>query len=199
LVEGRLACVSRYIQRHKPGRQRFCSLKCAERLQSTAKELYLVTDGDLKKLGCLTRANPQHKDWAPLKLYMQSQARARADTPPAALAGLQTCPRAQHSTAELYGAERVQQALRQRVTRERRARQVEQAAHAKHGGADGLERARLQRIDDRTEARKRKRAARESKARPCTAACAMRLRPCRALATPGASTLSGRGSMQMPH
>ncbi len=68
----------------------FCAPECAGRRQSTAKELYLVTDGDLKKLGCLTRANPQHKDWAPLKLYMQSQARACADTPPASSAGLQT-------------------------------------------------------------------------------------------------------------
>lgn len=43
--------------------------------QSTAKELYLVTDTNLKKLGHLTRSNPHHKDWAPLTLYMQSQAR----------------------------------------------------------------------------------------------------------------------------
>lgn len=43
--------------------------------QSTAKELYLVTDTDLKKLGHLSRSNPHHKDWAPLTLYMQSQAR----------------------------------------------------------------------------------------------------------------------------
>ena len=56
-------------------------LKCGEgltavsALQSTAKELYLVTDNDLKKLGHLSRSNPHHKDWAPLTLYMQSQVR----------------------------------------------------------------------------------------------------------------------------
>ena len=44
-------------------------------------------------------------------------------------------------------------------------RQVEHAAFAKHGGPDGLEQARLRRIDTRTEARKRKRSAREAKAR----------------------------------
>ncbi len=42
--------------------------------QSTAKELYIVTDNDLKKLGYITRINPGNKEWAPLKLYMQSQA-----------------------------------------------------------------------------------------------------------------------------
>ncbi|KAK9844150.1 hypothetical protein WJX81_006135 [Elliptochloris bilobata] len=80
---------------------------------STAKELYLITDNDLRKLGCLARINPQHKEWAPLKLYMQSQ--------------------------------------------------VEVAAFAKHGGPDGLEEARLRRIDTRTEARKKKRTSREAK------------------------------------
>ena len=44
-------------------------------------------------------------------------------------------------------------------------RQVEQAAYAKHGGPDGLEEARLRRISTRTEARKKKRSAREAKAR----------------------------------
>ena len=34
-----------------------------------------MTDTDLKKLGHLSRSNPHHKDWAPLTLYMQSQAR----------------------------------------------------------------------------------------------------------------------------
>ncbi len=70
---------------------------------------------------------------------------------------------------------------------------MEQAAYAKHGGPGGLERARLQRIDDRTEARKRKRAARETKARPCPAACAapwLRRAPAR---------LQAQASMQTPH
>ena len=44
-------------------------------------------------------------------------------------------------------------------------RQVEQAAYAKHGGPDGLEEARLRRISTRTEARKKKRSAREAKVR----------------------------------
>lgn len=44
-------------------------------------------------------------------------------------------------------------------------RQVEQAAFAKHGGPDGLEEARLRRISTRTEARKKKRSAREAKVR----------------------------------
>ena len=42
--------------------------------------------------------------------------------------------------------------------------QIELTAFAKHGGPEGLEQARLRRIDNRTEARMKKRMARESKA-----------------------------------
>ena len=42
-------------------------------LQSTAKQLYLLTDGDLKKLGSVQKENPHKKEWNPMRLYMQSQ------------------------------------------------------------------------------------------------------------------------------
>lgn len=48
----------------------------ATTLQSTAKELYLLTDKDLKKLGSIAKANPHKKDWNAMRLYMQSQAGA---------------------------------------------------------------------------------------------------------------------------
>ena len=44
-------------------------------LQGNAKELYLLTDADFKKLGSLEKANPKHKDWKPMRLYLDSQAR----------------------------------------------------------------------------------------------------------------------------
>jgi hypothetical protein len=42
-------------------------------MQSTAKQQYLLSDGDLSKLGSLRRNNPHRKDWQPMKLYMESQ------------------------------------------------------------------------------------------------------------------------------
>ncbi|KAL3137745.1 hypothetical protein ABBQ38_005009 [Trebouxia sp. C0009 RCD-2024] len=41
--------------------------------KSTAKQLYLLTDGDLKKLGSIQKENPHQKQWNPMRLYMQSQ------------------------------------------------------------------------------------------------------------------------------
>lgn len=34
----------------------------------------MLTDGDLKKLGSITRSNPRRKDWSAMRLYLQSQA-----------------------------------------------------------------------------------------------------------------------------
>eukprot|EP00891_Asterochloris_glomerata_P003060 jgi/Astpho2/3060/e_gw1.00051.213.1_t len=54
----------------------FCNgCKASEELISkgTAKQTLLVTDSDLKKLGSITKPNPQHKDWAPMRLYLLSQ------------------------------------------------------------------------------------------------------------------------------
>ena len=45
----------------------------AMELQTTAKQQYLLTDGDLRPLGSLERKNPRKKDWNPMKLYMESQ------------------------------------------------------------------------------------------------------------------------------
>ena len=42
-------------------------------LQSSAKENYQLTDGDLKKLGSVTRSNPRKKDWSAMRLYLASQ------------------------------------------------------------------------------------------------------------------------------
>ncbi|CAL5221497.1 g3700 [Coccomyxa viridis] len=75
--------------------------------KGNAKSLYMLTDGDLKKLGTLSKTNPQNKQWAPLKLYLLSQ--------------------------------------------------IEEAAHKKHGGPDGVEEARKSSIDHRQERRAAKR------------------------------------------
>ena len=42
-------------------------------IQSAAKEIYMLTEGDLKKLGSISRANPHKKDWSAMRLYLQSQ------------------------------------------------------------------------------------------------------------------------------
>ena len=49
--------------------------KRAEKLipKATAKALYLLSDSDVNKLGTISKANPNHKSWAPMKLYLQSQ------------------------------------------------------------------------------------------------------------------------------
>lgn len=41
--------------------------------KSSAKENYMLTDGDLKKLGSISRNNPRKKDWSAMRLYLQSQ------------------------------------------------------------------------------------------------------------------------------
>lgn len=56
-------------------------------MQSSAKENYMLTDGDLKKLGSITRSNPRKKDWSAMRLYLQSQVstaiqKAYGNTPP---------------------------------------------------------------------------------------------------------------------
>lgn len=43
--------------------------------QTAAKQRYAVTDGDLKKLGSLRRANVQNKSWQPMHLFLESQVR----------------------------------------------------------------------------------------------------------------------------
>ena len=128
-----------------------------------------MTDTDLKKLGHLSRSNPHHKDWAPLTLYMQSQARP--------FLGWLSISRVQHlqllpqvSKYTFFTEQRQQCATRRSFAQQCWTpavpwRQVEKAAYAKHGGPDGLEEARLRRISTRTEARKKKRSAREAKAR----------------------------------
>eukprot|EP00884_Botryococcus_braunii_P021736 jgi/Botrbrau1/8246/Bobra.0001s0004.1 len=41
--------------------------------KGTAKELYVVTDGDLKKLGSLSKSNPHKRDWSQMRLFLESQ------------------------------------------------------------------------------------------------------------------------------
>ncbi|GAX75983.1 hypothetical protein CEUSTIGMA_g3426.t1 [Chlamydomonas eustigma] len=38
-----------------------------------AKQVFLLTENDLKRLGTLSKVNPQHKSWRPMQLYLQSQ------------------------------------------------------------------------------------------------------------------------------
>ena len=35
----------------------------------------MLTDGDLKKLGSLSKSNPQKKEWTAMKLYLLEQVR----------------------------------------------------------------------------------------------------------------------------
>eukprot|EP00879_Flechtneria_rotunda_P024529 GHRR01026005.1.p1 GENE.GHRR01026005.1~~GHRR01026005.1.p1 ORF type:complete len:168 (+),score=43.02 GHRR01026005.1:253-756(+) len=46
--------------------------------KSIAKTTYLLTDSDLHKLGYLEKQNPQHKDWASMKMYLVSQVETAA-------------------------------------------------------------------------------------------------------------------------
>ena len=41
--------------------------------QSTARDRYSLTDGDLKGQGSLRKANPHKRDWQPMQLFMESQ------------------------------------------------------------------------------------------------------------------------------
>jgi len=41
--------------------------------KSLAKQKYLVTDGDLSRLGSLSKENPRHREWSKMKLYLESQ------------------------------------------------------------------------------------------------------------------------------
>lgn len=43
------------------------------RAQTVAKDKYLLTEGDLKKLGSISKENPRHREWQPMRLYLQSQ------------------------------------------------------------------------------------------------------------------------------
>ena len=38
----------------------------------------MLTDGDLKKLGSVTRSNPHKKDWSAMRLFLQSQVQRTA-------------------------------------------------------------------------------------------------------------------------
>ncbi len=61
-----------------PPRSSSCSRRSPWRTnlaQGTAKERYLLTDRDLGKLGFITKANPQHKTWSEMKLYLELQVR----------------------------------------------------------------------------------------------------------------------------
>lgn len=41
--------------------------------KGAAKDRYMLTDGELGKLGSLRKANPRHKEWQPMRLYLLSQ------------------------------------------------------------------------------------------------------------------------------
>ena len=49
-------------------------------LQRTAKDLYLVTDRDLARLGFVERKNPHGAGWAPMRLFLEAQVAAAAAT-----------------------------------------------------------------------------------------------------------------------
>ena len=102
--------------------------------QSTAKELYLVTDRDLARLGSVTRRNPHGGgSFAPMRLYLESQVKAASS--------------ARHGpTADLDAArtERVEARLRARAAKREADRVREANASAKVArAARGARRARV--------------------------------------------------------
>lgn len=80
--------------------------------KSTAKELYLLTDGDLKKLGSIQKENPHKKQWNPMRLYMQSQVEGA-------------------SYAKYGGFDGVQEARREQLENQAAARMKRKAAETK--------------------------------------------------------------------
>lgn len=63
--------------------------------KSTAKQLYLLTDGDLKKLGSIQKDNPHKKEWNAMRLYMQSQVEEASYTKYGGFDGVQEARRQQ--------------------------------------------------------------------------------------------------------
>ncbi|GIL84572.1 hypothetical protein Vretimale_14597 [Volvox reticuliferus] len=51
-------------------------LNCAH--QSNAITQYCLTEKDLRGLGCITKDNPQQKNWSAMKLYLRRQVEERA-------------------------------------------------------------------------------------------------------------------------
>ncbi|KAJ9530916.1 hypothetical protein QJQ45_028791 [Haematococcus lacustris] len=72
--------------------------------KGTAKELFLLSDGDLKRLGCITKANPQHKQWSGMKLYLKLQV---AEVAQRKHGGAQSLQEARHSRLQGRIASRV--------------------------------------------------------------------------------------------
>ncbi|KAL6756598.1 hypothetical protein V8C86DRAFT_2646054 [Haematococcus lacustris] len=68
--------------------------------KGTAKELFLLSDGDLKRLGCITKANPQHKQWSGMKLYLKLQV---AEVAQRKHGGAQSLQEARHSRLQVSG------------------------------------------------------------------------------------------------
>ena len=60
-------------------------------LQSSAKGNYMLTDGDLKKLGSISRNNPRKKDWSAMRLYLQSQVKMDTKSQRACISGMKHC------------------------------------------------------------------------------------------------------------
>ncbi|GFR44127.1 hypothetical protein Agub_g5290, partial [Astrephomene gubernaculifera] len=46
--------------------------------KGNAMTLYCLTEKDLRGLGCLTKENPQKKNWSAMKLYLRAQVEERA-------------------------------------------------------------------------------------------------------------------------
>ena len=105
-----------------------------------------MTDGDLKRLGSLSKANPHRRDWTPMRLYMESQVWVGGvDGWRGWVACVHACvrapadpPKPKHYT---------------HTPHTHTALQVQAVAHAKHGGAEGVAQHQQAKLDAQMAAR----------------------------------------------
>ena len=100
-------------------------------MQGNAKELYLLTDADFKRLalGSIAKSNPHNQGFKSMHLFLESQ----------------VCP----ASEQQCDAEQQKHRLA--------ASQVRAAAHAKYGGEQGIEDRRTKQLASQAERRAKKR------------------------------------------
>jgi DNA repair protein len=115
------------------------SCRAADELvtKTAAKEAYLVSDADLAPLGTLSRENPRHRQFAPMRLYLASQVAAVASRKHGGAEGLQAAR-----------AARVGAKLEARATKRRREQAREEAAERERQRLEREAEARRAELDE---------------------------------------------------